>query len=169
MTNIGYQDVHPRHETRTIKNIEIGTEDLVEDSPFVDRNSGWKMMNTKEYGDGQEDKESHDTPASPLRPLYHQEALVEHHTEHHTLLPSIKGGGTRTRRNGNNDMKTTFQEGMMEEQTPPIPSDIQEHHVGVRNILENRDEIRGGASGYQNLENSRSPPPPLKVGKTTIS
>ena len=154
-TKIGRQEVHAGHEATKITNIGTGTKELIGDSPF-DR----KMMYAKEHGDDQQHKESisrdtYDAPVSPDKLLYHQEAVVEHPP----LLPSVLSVATKCSEVSNNSVKTTFQEGLMEEHEPPTLPDIKEHQDEVRNIQEHRDKIRDGSSSYENFENSRLPPP----------
>ena len=159
VTSSGHQDAHAGHESTAVMKTGIEDHLLLEDSPFVDKDSGDLMkMNTSKHAE-----KLSNTSQEPLHrpPQHHQRPVVEqeHREQHQTLLPSVESVNNLGRVRGYNCMKTTFQW----EQTPSTPPDSQEHLVGVKNIQEHRDVVRDGSGGYQNLENfenSRLPPPP---------
>ena len=58
-------------------------------------------------------------------------------------------------------MKTTFSGGVGEEQTPVRHQDTPDHHEGVRNIQEHRDEARNVCSSQNDTTGPLPPPPKL--------
>ena len=163
VTKDGHLDGHAGHESTNIHTEGKRTNGLREEHPSAEKDGSTRNSYSEEHEEEQISTDPQEDHAPSSRCLHHQEAIGVSSA----LLPSVKGEHNKLSNDSKNTMKTTFSGGVGEEQTPVRHQDTPDHHEGVRNIQEHRDEAKNVCSSQNNTTGPLPPPP--NYGKITLS